>query len=249
MASGSKLKRLMANYNQRVSDFNRRQREHEAKQKKADDAEWTAMLARIRTRVESPEYQEMVARKEMARIKAAEAERLIHYRRQLERLSSEHVKFVRRHTDGDLWPTKPIPSIWEQLASEWDWKSHVFLVGPTESQKTTTMHWAAMHWACDGGTVRRTTAPRVHTLRGENLEALRKCGLLLIDQMHLVEGMPDWQVTPVIDLIDYRYEEGDTMMASGTVNPDEMEGLIGGEVRRRFGLRLGTEGSQETTEE
>jgi hypothetical protein len=249
MASGEYkpvgLVAFMTDYERQADEFDQRQREHEQRAEAAREAEWTAMLARIKARVESPEYQHELARREMAERAEAERSRIYHYERQLERLSAEHVKYVRQHTDDDLWPRDPIPSIWEQLANEWDWVSHVFLVGPTESQKTTTMHWAAMHWACDGGTVRRTTAPRVHTLKGERLEQLRKCGLLLLDQIHLVEGMPDWQVTPVIDLIDYRYETTGTMLAAGTVNPNEMGGIIGVEVRRRFGLRLSTAGSDE----
>ena len=50
----------------------------------------------------------------------------------------------------------------------------------------------------------------------------------------------DWQVGPVIDLIDFRYQDEACTIAAGTSDPEGMKGIIGEEVGRRFALRLTT---------
>ena len=60
------------------------------------------------------------------------------------------------------------------------------------------------------------------------------------DELHRVASAPDWQVGPVIDLIDYRYQTGEPILAAGTAEPRAMGGLLGREVLRRFRHRVTT---------
>jgi hypothetical protein len=53
--------------------------------------------------------------------------------------------------------------------------------------------------------------------------------------------MPAWQVAPVIDLIDYRYQQKRIIIAAGTIAPKFMVGLLGEDVKRRFPLRLASD--------
>jgi hypothetical protein len=224
-----------------LTPFEKRRAAFEASQSEAirrsndlEAAEFARTLARIERQVTDPEYQRRRAMKQMEQQHEAERERRVNYDRQLSRLSRHHVREVRRYTDSALMPLHPGPELLRWLSCEWDWSSSVFLVGPTGSAKTTAMTWAAMHWACDGGDVQHVTALQICRANGDELRALQRADLLLLDQVHLIDGMPDWQVGPAIELIDHRFQADDVTIAAGTAEPDAMGGIIGAEVRRRF---------------
>jgi hypothetical protein len=227
-------------YEKRADAFNAVQDAAEAKAKVAADREFTRSLEAIRARVESPEYQEALRARlrDDERRKAREARDELE--RRLGRLPRAHVGFVRKHCDPGLQPLDPVPDIWAQLRDRWDGEESVFLLGPTDTQKTTTAVWAAMRWAETGRDVWHTTALRVCRESYETVKVYQDVSLLILDELHRLQGMPPWQVGPAVDLIDRRYGEGLTTIACGTVSPEKMTAVLGEEVRRRFGLRLAT---------
>lgn len=210
--------------------------------------ELASIMARIKAQVETPEYQERVARERLA---ALEDERRAHkadHARRIERLSRLHVGFVRQHCDGDLMPTGMIPVVWAKLIAEWDWSASAILVGPTETQKTTAATWAAMWTACDGETVAHTTALRIATATDDALEEWRQAGLLILDELHRLDDQPAWKIAPVWDLVDCRYQSMGTTIVCATVDPDAMNNLAGAEVLRRIPLKITSSGAKEDSQ-
>ncbi len=199
--------------------------------------ELQSIMARIKAQVEEPAYQERVAREELARLEGEHRDREAEYNRRIERLSRLHIGFVREHCD-DLEPREPIPVIWRKLMTEWDWQQSVFLVGETETQKTTAATWASMRLARDGRTVAHTTALRIATAHAETLREWQEVSALTIDELHRLKGAPEWKVGPVWDLIDARYQSKGITFVLGTVDPKAMETLAGAEVLRRIPLKL-----------
>jgi hypothetical protein len=204
--------------------------------------ELQALMARIGAQVDSPEYQARVAREDRQRAQDALQARRRDYERRIEFLSPLHVGYVRRYCDADLMPLPPVPTVWAKLIAEWDWTSSVILVGPTGTQKSTTATWACMRLACDGLSVRRTTALRVAQATRETLEEWRSTDVLVVDELHRLDGEPEWKRGPVWDLIDYRYESTGTTIVCATVGPEATADLAGAEVLRRIPLKLTTEG-------
>jgi hypothetical protein len=213
--------------------------------------ELAAIMACIGAQVDDPEYQARVAREDRQRAQDALQARRRDYERRIEFLSPLHVGYVRRYCDADLMPLPPVPMVWAKLIAEWDWTSSVILVGPTGTQKSTTATWACMRLACDGLSVRRTTALRVAQATRETLEEWHKVDALVVDELHRLgadpqrpgsKGQPDWKRDPVWDLIDYRYESKGTTIVCATVGPEATADLAGAEVLRRIPLKLTTEG-------
>lgn len=202
------------------------------------------IMALIGARVNSPEYQARVAREDRARAAAELRARRLEYERKIEFLSRRHVGYVRRYCDADLMPRPPVPTVWAKLIAEWDWYSSVILVGPTGTQKSTTATWACMRLACDGLSVRRTTALRVAQAPRETLEEWHRVDVLVVDELHRLDGEPEWKRGPVWDLIDYRYESTGTTIVCATVGPEATADLAGAEVLRRIPLKLTTEGDE-----
>ncbi len=199
--------------------------------------ELQAIMLRIKSQVEDPAYQERVAREELADLERARQAKAAEFSRRIERLSPLHVGFVRQHCD-DLTPREPIPAVWRKLMNEWDWTSSVFLVGETETQKTTAATWASMCIAKAGGTVAHTTALRIATATAETLAEWQEVRVLTIDELHRLRGAPEWKVGPVWDLIDHRYQSKGITFVLGTVDPKAMMTLAGAEVLRRIPLKL-----------
>lgn len=211
---------------------------HEA-QEAQNRREWSELVERLRKRFESPEGRRAAQeyRRAMDEAEAIEARQT--YERRLEGLSGAHVPYVRANIDRSGRPKPSAFPIWLDLAAQWDWSTWVFLVGPTGCGKTTAMTWAGMHWARHHGTVMHTTAARVCRAEGEHLAELRTCGLLLLDEVHRLGGLPAWQVAPVWDLIIWREEHPPApIIAGGKAAAGNMEKLVGKEIKRRFPMRL-----------
>jgi len=200
--------------------------------------ELRTLMARIKAQVETPEYQERVAREQLTALEDARRAREAAYMRRVEQLSRLHVGYVRQHCDANLMPVGRVPEIWAKLIAVWNWRDSVLMVGPTLTQKTTAATWAAMWCACDRETVAHVTAIRIATAPPDVLDEWRAAGLLIVDELHRLQGQPDWKVAPVWDLIDYRYQDMGTTMVLGTVDPDAMGHLAGAEVLRRIPLKL-----------
>jgi hypothetical protein len=200
------------------------------------------ILEDIRARMDTPEYRSGVADYEAEEARRAETQAGIEYRRRLERLSPFHVRSVLAGCDAEL---NPITStdLQRKVIAQWSGQESMFLLGETGVGKTYTATWCAMRAAKRGVDVACTTATRVAESSFEGLLTLRGAGLLVLDQLHTLRSptgreMPAWKVAPVIDLIDYRYEQELVTIAAGTVAPEEMFDIIGHDVRRRFPLRL-----------
>ena len=196
----------------------------------------------------TPEQQARVASLEEDERQRLAAQADLKYQRQLERLSPVHVRAVLEGCDRNLAPITT-PEIQRQLIEQWDGKQSVFLLGRTGIGKTYTATWAAMRAARGGSSVASTTPARICEASLQGLIDLRKTTLLVIDQLHTLRSpagkdLPAWKVTPIIDLIDYRYEQMLTTLAAGTIGPESMVDVLGEDVRRRFPLRLASKSTE-----
>lgn len=206
--------------------------------------ELQAIMARIGAQVDDPEYQRRVALEDRQRAQDAIQARRRDYERRIELLSQRHVGYVRRYCDADLMPIPPVPQIWAKLVAQWDWTSSVILVGPTGTQKSTTATWACMRSACDGLSVMRTTALRIAQAPRETVDEWHATDILVVDELHRLDGEPEWKRGPVWDLIDCRYESRGTTIVCATVGPEATTDLAGAEVLRRISLKLTTKGDR-----
>lgn len=202
-------------------------------------------IAKLQRMHSTPEYQEAAA-KGRREAEASEAnQREMVYRRNISTLSPFHVRAVTNSCRADLTPVTTT-DIQRKVLDQWDDKQHMFLLGTTGIGKTFTATWCAMRAALRGVDVAATTATRVCEASPEKLAQLRSAGVLVIDQLHTLRSpagkdMPAWKVSPVIDLIDYRYEQMATMICAGTVGPEAMVDILGEDVQRRFECRLVSE--------
>jgi DNA replication protein DnaC len=193
----------------------------------------------------TPEYQAYVAQQAREAEHQAELQADLQYRRSIERLSPVHVKAVLGGCDADLNPITTT-DLQRKVIAQWDGVTSLFLLGRTGVGKTYAGTWAAMRLARGGKDVASTTALRVAQESLEGLLTLRKVGVLVLDQLHTLRSpagrdAPAWQVTPVVDLIDYRYEHQLVTIGAGTIAPDRMVDLLGADVKRRFPLRLASD--------
>jgi DNA replication protein DnaC len=207
-----------------------------------EEIDFLVYLADLRRRMTTPEHQAIVAERIEEDNQRLARQADFEYRRSLERLSPFHVDCVRSGCDGEF---KPITTtdIQRKVMAQWDGTTNLFLLGETGIGKTYTATWCAMRAARRGESVAATTALRVCEASKELLDTLRHVGTLALDQLHTLRSpagkdMPAWQVSPVIDLIDYRYEHKKTIIAAGTIAIPDMVGLLGKDVIRRFPLRL-----------
>lgn len=69
---------------------------------------------------------------------------------------------------------------------------------------------------------------------------LEETGLLLIDELHRMDALPDWLRSELIGVIDHRYRELKPMAAAGTLPPSEILDVVGIEVVKRFKHRIGS---------
>ncbi len=196
----------------------------------------------LREKHTQPEYQEAAAAGRQAERERLAKAKGIEYRRRIERLSPEHVQAVLAGCDPDLTPVTTT-DIQRKARAQWDGVQSMFLLGETSVGKTYTAVWCAMRAARGGRDVAATTATRVCEATPDQRAVLRAVDVLVIDQLHALsapsgKSLPAWQVGPVIDLIDYRYEQQRTTIAAGTVSPEKIFGSLGEDVRRRFPLRL-----------
>ena len=207
-----------------------------------EEIDFPAFLAELQRKHSTPEYQAHAAkrREEEAQRQAdmLEAE----YRRNIEALSPIHVDAVLAGCTRDLTPITTT-DIQRKVIAKWDGVQSLFLLGQTGVGKTYTATWCAMKGAKAGRSVASTTATRVCTASHDGLNVLRSVSVLVLDQLHTLQSpegrsMPAWQVSPVIDLIDYRYEQKRTTIAAGTISPKPMFDLLGKDVKRRFPVRL-----------
>jgi DNA replication protein DnaC len=202
-------------------------------------------IADLRRKWETPEYQEHVAtqEREQADLEARQAD--MEYHKRLESLSLIHVRAVQAGCTPELNPITTT-EIQRKVIASWDGVKSMFLLGETGVGKTYTATWCAMRAAKAGRDVMSTTATKVAQMSLEGLIRLRGTGLLILDQLHTLRSpsgkdMPAWQVAPVIDLIDHRYEQELTTIAAGTRAPEDMFDILGDDVRRRFPVRLSSE--------
>lgn len=202
----------------------------------------------LRAKLETPEYQEGVREYEREQKRFEREQRVMQYERQLERLSPEHVDAVKAGCTRDLTPITTTEI--QRKALPWDGAQSVFLLGETGVGKTYTATWLAMRAARGGRTCIATTALRVSKASPEKLQEMYDTDVLIIDQLHTLESpagkpMPAWQVAPVIDLMDYRYERRLTTIAAGTVGAKKMfDEILGQDVKRRFPMRLASESTE-----
>jgi DNA replication protein DnaC len=216
-------------------------------------------IRELRKRWESPDYQAHVADVEQQEQQDRAHREDAWYTRQLERLSEHHVKAVRRGCTPDLVPltTTEIQRMalgkWTTPEGDtppgWDGVKSIFLLGKTEVGKTYLATWMAMRQAKRGLDCASTTAARVSTLSFESLLVVRKVDVLILDQLHTLRSpsgrdAPAWQVSPVVDLIDYRYEHDLTTIGAGTIDPENMVDLLGADVRRRFPMRIASDSTE-----
>lgn len=214
----------------------------------ADEVDFPTWLEALRVRHCSPEFQAVAeAGREETRLHE-ERQRAILQRRRFEKLSPFHVDAIRSGCDAELKPLTTT-EIMRAVIAEWDGVQSMFLLGGTGNGKTYTATWCAMRAILRGDDAESVTAIRICGASPERLSVLRSVHTLVIDQLHTLRSpagkdMPAWQVAPVIDLIDYRYEHELTTIAAGTVSPDAMVDLLGEDVRRRFTVRLSSESDE-----
>ncbi len=205
-------------------------------------------LRELKKKWETPEYQDHVAQQEQAEREHRAHQAEYAYRRQIENLSRLHVKAVIAGCDASLNPITTT-EIQRKLIAKWDGVQSVFLLGRTGIGKTYAATWGAMRQARKGRDVASATPDRVARLSLEALIRLQKTDVVILDQLHTLRSSagrdePSWKVSPVVDLIDYRYENELTTIGAGTVEPEEMFAVLGDDMRRRFPLRLASESTE-----
>jgi DNA replication protein DnaC len=210
-------------------------------------------LNRIRELHCSPEFQAEAAKRREEDAERERREKAIAYNRQLERLSPFHVEAVQVGCNKGLTPLTTT-DIQRQVMDKWDGVESMFLLGVTAIGKTYAATWCAMRAARRGLEVASTTALRVCEATAGKMMVYRQADLLILDQLHTLRSpsgkdMPAWQVAPVVDLIDWRYERKLITIAAGTVGPDAMVEILGEDVNRRFPRRLTSESTDITRRE
>lgn len=202
----------------------------------------------LQRRLSTPDHQEGLDNYEREKKETAAAQFSIWYRQQLERLSPIHVEAVQLGCTSDLTPITTTEI--QCKALPWDGVESIFLLGKTGVGKTYTATWLAMRATKGGRDCMATTPSRVCRASFEQLTAISKIDVLILDQLHTLESpagkaVPAWQVAPVVDLIDYRYERRLTTIAAGTVGAEKMfDKILGQDVRRRFPMRLSSESTK-----
>lgn len=207
-----------------------------------DPIDFSTWLEDLRRRHTTPEHMAEVAKRisEDEYLEARMARDAYH--RAIEGLSPLHVKAVTAGCDPELNPITLTP-ILRQVVDKWDTESSLLLLGGTGQGKTYAATWCAMKIAKSGRTVASTTAANVGSASAEEIARLRSAHVLIIDQLHTLRSpsgrdMPAWQVTPVIDLVDHRYEHMGITIGAGTIAPDRLFEVLGKDVKRRFPVRL-----------
>jgi hypothetical protein len=219
-------------------------------------ADFDDYLKDIRRRVKAGELglsSDVMARLEQDATAAEQARR---YAIQVAKLPARHVQVANRILLGTLAPSKAWRDLNATLANSP--RASVILCGGTGAGKTTALIGVAIQRINRGERIGYITASRFErAVRSHELMAdLEECDLLLLDELHRAGaaklegkpgragGLPDWILTPLIGLIDFRYHQERQTLTAGTVNLKELGGRIGQEVIERLGVRLGTnEGS------
>ena len=213
-----------------------------------EDIPFLEYIERLRAKQTTPEFQAIAAERR-AEDEAHKARQLeADQRRQMERLSPFHVDAVRVGCNRELRPITTT-DIQRKVLEQWDGVTSMFLLGQTLIGKTYTATWCAMRAIRAGKSAASVTATRVADSTFDGLLQLRSVGLLVLDQLHTLRSpsgreMPAWKVSPVIDLIDYRYEHKLTTIGAGTIAPEAMVDLLGEDVKRRFPVRISSKITQ-----
>lgn len=214
----------------------------------ADEVDFHEWLEALRVRHCSPEFQAVAeAGREETRLHE-DRQLVLLQRRRCEKLSPYHVDAIRIGCDASLNPLTTT-EIMRAVIADWDGAQNMFLLGATGNGKTYTATWCAMRAILRGDDAESTTAIRICEASPERLAVLRSVHTLVIDQLHTLRSpagkdMPAWQVGPVVDLIDFRYEQRLTTIAAGTIKADDMTDLLGKDVRRRFTVRLSSQSDE-----
>lgn len=161
----------------------------------------------------SPEQEAEYERQQEAERREAEQRAL---ERRLACLSPRHLRYARilergGRQDSHAW--KALSQALSKAPSR-----PVLLCGPTGTGKTTAVTRWALRRAQGGNTVLHCPAAKWPGLakHEEALEEAQLVDCLILDQLHRIEGLPDWITTPIRELIDHRYERGRQTIAAFT---------------------------------
>jgi DNA replication protein DnaC len=160
---------------------------------------------------------------------------------QTAKLSKRHVADARRISSGEVERS----AIWTRLSNTLrdTPDASVLLCGNTGAGKTTAATGYALSRISRGLTVLVVAGSRCASIAkyDEAREEAERADLLLLDEMHRLPSMPEWIRTPMIGLIDSRYENRRQVVAMATVGVKTVEDALGIEVVERFDAVLGTD--------
>lgn len=157
----------------------------------------------------------------------------------------EHCSFhlPKRHTGQiEHIPVDERSKAWRDLSKLWTGEQQVVIAGPEGSGKTTAMVWAGMWSALRFRSVMYVPATLFapYAKVDDKMDELKYCSVLLIDECHRMDALPDWILSALIGLIDYRYYEDKPMIMSGTLPPNKLAETVGVEVVKRFEYKIAT---------
>jgi DNA replication protein DnaC len=153
-------------------------------------------------------------------------------------LPMRHVEVIKNEGALDIGMLK-------KVCQSWEWPKSMILSGPEGVGKTLSLVWVGLQAAGQGHNLRYVTVTRMSDyIANRNscyASELEECDLLIVDEIHRVNGLPDWIMAGFFGIIDYRYYQCRPTIAAGTVPPAAMKELLGSEVMDRFELRLSTD--------
>jgi len=155
-------------------------------------------------------HPEREAALEAARAAAEERQRLADIEFKLRRLSPRHVEYARALEAGEHDPSPA----WLALSATLQKApgSSVLLCGPSGTGKTTAAtRWAYRQVHATGRSALHVPAAKFSVLvkHEDAMVEAERARVLILDQLHRLRELPSWISTPILELIDHRYEHRD----------------------------------------